>query len=201
MSLSHAFLFYGPEVNTTRTFDVARRQVPCDHLTPLELMRPTTRVSNILEMQDPFLMDVSGHSFAQIQHLCRLCESAGYKTHMYIQGHGTRSISESRIRDLATQGLLQAGIRRCRVLESFHPAAQMVRYIASVLNEEGPTVPIPATKTDTSKVPSEVDRLKAKQAQDTVMTKQRQAMELLQAKQRELAKKSREDMNKISSGA
>ena len=201
MSLSNAFLFYGPDVSNNSTFRVVLRQSSCVQLTPVELLRPPAHVRNILEMHDPFVMDVSGHSFAQIRHLHGLLESAGYQTYMYVQGHAKGSISESRIRDLTTQGLLQLGIPRCLALESFHPATQMVRHMNMVLREEGPTVPVPNTKSPAGKVPTEVDRLKAQQKQDTIMTKQRQTVELLQAKQRELAKKSREDMNKISSGA
>jgi hypothetical protein len=50
------------------------------------------------------------------------------------------------------------------------------------------------------KQPTEVDRLKDTQKQQLILTKARQANELLQAKQRELAKKSRDDMNKIKTG-
>jgi hypothetical protein len=62
-------------------------------------------------------------------------------------------------------------------------------------------VVVEADKTEVGvKTPTEVDHLKANQKQQEIMLKSRQAQELLQAKQRELSKKTRDDMNKIKTG-
>ena len=57
-----------------------------------------------------------------------------------------------------------------------------------------------AEKPSTPKQPTEVDRLKTQQKQETILTKARQARELAAAKQRELQKKAREDQRKITAG-
>jgi hypothetical protein len=62
------------------------------------------------------------------------------------------------------------------------------------LREEGE--PKPAAL----KTPTEVDHLKATQKQQEIALKSRQAQEILAAKQRELAKKTRDTMNKIKTG-
>lgn len=202
MRTPNAFLFYVPGVNAAPLFESMTHQAGCVTLTPAEVLRPSLRVRNILEMRDPIVVNVTHHSFAQIRHLHGMLEQAGYQPQVCLRAASAGRLSESQIRDLTTEGLLQEGFPRSVVrLESARPATQLVQHVVKTLSEEGSTLPIPVAKSAAPKVPTEVDRLKAQQQQDIVMTKQRQALELLQAKQRELSKKSREDMNKISSGA
>lgn len=180
-----AFLLYGYSQEQAEHLGV---RVGVTSLAADEFERMTPLSRNVMEMSDPFMINMTGLSFSAIKRLHRLVESLGYAPTVCVYGRGSQPMTESRIEQNATSGLIQAELARdVVVLES---EQKTFAYMASLLREaEGPATP---------KQPSEVDKLKDTQKQQTLLMKQRQAQDLLQAKQRELQKKSREDMNKIS---
>jgi hypothetical protein len=169
------------------------RTIPRPVVSPQDLLQVTTRTRNIFEMRDTFVVDVSGCSTVDIQTMHSLLESVGYETTIYLSGEQLRGpVTEARVTQLSTRGtLLQSRALRTVMLER---SKDVIEHLKTMLREE-------PGKMGPPKVPTEVDRLKAKQKQDLVLQKERDAQALLQARQRELAKKSREDINKISTGA
>jgi hypothetical protein len=183
-----AFLLYGIAPAIVESLSL---QVACDELRADDVLRLSALTRNIMEMRDPFIVDVSKKSYVEIKHIHGLAERAGYAPTIYLRGRTTGPMSESWIKSAMTSGLIQRGLARDAVV--VESVDQLFMEMKGMLREA-------ETKTVEVKTPSEVDRLKDQQKQQLVLTKQRQAQELLQAKQRELAKKSREDMNKIKSG-
>jgi len=185
-----AFLLYGIAPAVVESISL---QVPCDQLHADDVLRQSALTRNIMEMRDPFIVDVSKQSYVDIKHIHGLAERAGYAPTIYLRGRTTGPMNEAWIKSAMTSGLIQQGLARDVVVLEAISVEQLYAALKEMLREA-------ETKTAQVKTPSEVDRLKDQQKQQMVLTKQRQAQELLQAKQRELAKKSREDMNKIKSG-
>lgn len=181
-----AFLLYGFSPTVVEALQV---RLPVDKITTQELRTPSARVRNIMEMCDPFVMDVSDQGYVDVQQTRRLVEQAGYAPTIYICGRMTGPITESWISRMTTSGLIRQGMMREAVVLDTQEA--VFSHVTRQLQEAD-------AKPGGLKTPTEVDRLKDTQKQQIILTKQRQAQELLQAKQRELAKKSREDMNKIT---
>jgi len=168
--------------------------VPCASLVLREVLQMSPRVQNLIEMCDPFVVDTQDHAFADIKRAHAVIEAAGYAPIVYARLPGNVPMTESTLWEATTRGLVQQELARSVVL--VRRLAEAVARINTVLVNEVNTARPPGAP----KVPTEVDRLKDTQKQQLVLTKQRQAQELLQAKQRELAKKSRDDMNKIKTG-
>jgi hypothetical protein len=184
----NAFLLYG---FSPTVVEGLQTRLPVDTVMTQELQGSSARVRNIMEMCDPMMVDVTDQGYADILHIRNFVEQVGYAPTIYICGHMAGPITESWIGRMTTSGLIRKGMMREAVVLDSHEA--VLTHATRQLKEAD-------AKPGGLKTPSEVDRLKDTQKQQIVLTKQRQAQELLQAKQRELAKKSREDMNKITTG-
>lgn len=134
--------------------------------------------------------DVSGMSYVEIRQLHRLLEQKGYKPTIYVkEAPLPRMVTESWVKQQATYGLLRSGsVASAIVTLGKYGILEMVTHVESVLEAE----------TTTPKQPTEVDRLKTQQKQEILSTQERQNSQLLQAKQRELQKKSREQQQKLA---
>jgi hypothetical protein len=193
-SRQRVFLLYGPPVAGLSA--AVREYTTMPELTSEDVVRNTPRYLRLLESKLPFAIDVSQMSFVPIFHLVQGLRTDGIQPVAYI--YETEKIpgivlSEHQVRRMTTVGLIRRTLKESAV--GIPTRRQMIRHMTSVMEaqqeqgaQSGP------------KVPSEVDRMKATQKQQEIMLKQRQSSELLGAKQRELAKKTRDDMNKIKTG-
>ena len=162
-------------------------------VTPRDVLLGTPAYRALLDSKRPFAVNVSEESYVTIRHIHGLIERAGVAPVVCVHTRRARVVSEDRVQRMTTLGLIKRGLARDIV--EVATAGHMIKRMVQILEAEG------GTKTEVgNKPPSEVDRIKATQKQQEISLKSRQAQEILQAKQRELAKKTRDDMNKIKTG-
>lgn len=183
-----AFLLYGPA--TAGLAEAVQEHTTMLTVTPRDILLNSPRYVRLMSSKLPFAIDVRNESYLTIQRVHGLLESAEIVPTVYIYDRRSRIMSEDNVEQLTTVGLLKRGLAR-DVIEVATPG-RMIQSMIDIMEADRTEVGL--------KTPSEVDRLKANQKQQGIMLKSRQAQELLQAKQRELAKKTRDDMNKIKTG-
>jgi hypothetical protein len=180
-----AFLLYGPA--TAGLAEAVQEHTTMLTVTPRDILLNSPRYTKLLSSKLPFAIDVRNESFLTIQRVHGLLESAEIVPTVYVYDKHSRIMSEDSVNQLTTVGMLKRGLAR-DVIEVVTPG-RMIQSMIDIMETDVRLKP-----------PSEVDRLKANQKQQEIMLKSRQAQELLQAKQRELAKRTRDDMNKIKTG-
>jgi hypothetical protein len=183
-----AFLLYGPAA--AELAEAVLEHTTMQALTPRDILLNSPRYVKLLSSKLPFAIDVRNESYVTIQHLHGLLESAEIVPTVYVYQKRARIMSEDNVHRMTTVGLLKRGLAR-DIVEVVTPG-MMIQSMIALMEADRTEVGL--------KTPSEVDRMKANQKQQQIMLKTRQAQELLQAKQRELAKKTRDDMNKIKTG-
>lgn len=182
--VQHAFLLYGPPAMRTLVEDATTLQC----LLPQEVCA-SRKYLRLQESKLPFVVDVSASSYVDIAHLHGVLARTGIQPTIYLYKQPA-IVSEDRVKQMTTIGLLRKGLGK-HIVEVTTRGVMLAHMMSVVEAEETPQ----------AKVPTEVDRLSASQKQQALQLKQRQSQELLAAKQRELAKKTRDDMNKIESGS
>ncbi len=131
--------------------------------------------------------DVSAMDAIGIREFCRLCESKGYTTTIYVmEGLLPKTITESWLQQQATYGNVRQTLKPIVLT---HGLREMVTHAETMLEAESPATP---------KVPTEANRVKKDQESENIQTKLRQANQTAQAQQRDLEKKSRDTQQKIS---
>lgn len=193
-SSQRGFLLYGPQ--SAQLSEAVTEYTTMRNLTPRDVTLHSPRFAKQLACKLPFAIDVRNESFVNIRHLHGLLESVGVTPTVYVYDRRGRVVSEDTVLRMTTSGLIKRGLARDVVCVL--TAEQMIEHMVGLMEAAGGEGK-GATEVGL-KAPSEVDRLKATQKQQDLMTKQRQAQELLAAKQRELAKKTRDAMNKIKTG-
>lgn len=185
-----AFLLYGPA--TAGLAEAVQEHTTMPELTPRDILLTSPRYVRLLSSKLPFAIDVRNESYVTIQRLHGLLESAEIVPTVYLYQRRARIMSEDNVLNMTTSGLLRRGLARDVIEVS--SAGHMIQSMIDIMEAETQKTAVGL------KPPSEVDRIKANQKQQEIMLKTRQAQELLQAKQRELARKTRDDMNKIKTG-
>jgi nicotinic acid mononucleotide adenylyltransferase len=189
-STQHAFLLYGPP--TASLAEAVRDVTTMPELTPRDILLRTQAFQSVLSSKLPFAVDVANESYVTIHHVHGILESSEIVPTVYVCPSRGRIITEGGIQHMTTSGLIKRGLARDTV--EVASAGHMIQHMIDVMEAE-----VRKTKVG-MQAPTEVDRLKADQKQQEIMLKQRQSQELLQAKMRELQKKTRDDMNKIKTG-
>lgn len=182
-----AFLLYGPVVSGLA--EAVREHTTMQTVTPRDVLFDTAAYQRLLSSKLPFAVDARNESYLTIKRVHLKLESTGIVPTVYIHQRRQRLVSEDILGHMTTSGMLRIGLAR-DVVEVATPGT-MIRSMMNLLE---------ADQAPKLKVPTEVDRLKANQKQQEIMMKTRQAQELLAAKQRELGRKTRDDMNKIKTG-
>jgi hypothetical protein len=140
-----------------------------------------------------YVRDISALNYTDIRVVHQLLEKRGYTPTIYVkEGALPTTVTESWLRVNSTYGMLRQS-RDARdmnlIVLGKHGVMEMVAHAATLLEAEG---------AKPAKAPSEVDRLRTQQKQQDLLTKKRENDQLLQAKQRELSKKSREQYQKLT---
>lgn len=185
-SKQHGFLLYGPKTLA----EAVNEFTTATELTPRDILLNSPRYVKLLSSKLPFAIDVTNESYVTIRHIHGLLESAAVVPTVFLYQGRERVMNEDRVKTMTTAGLLKQGLARDVV--EVASAGRMIQSMIDLFEAEKTEVGL--------KTPTEVDRIKATQKQQEISLKSRQAQELLQAKQRELAKKTRDDMNKIKTG-
>ena len=187
-SRQRGFLMYG-----SRTLaETVNELTTMKELTARDILLNSPRYVKLLESKLPFALMVTNESYVTIRHIHGLLESAKVTPTIFMGTPRTRVMNEDSVKIMTTQGLIKRGLARDVV--EVATAGVMLQHMIRLLEAD-------QQKTDVGlKAPSEVERIKATQKQQEISLKSRQAQEILQAKQRELAKKTRDDMNKIKTG-
>jgi hypothetical protein len=176
--MSLAYLLYGMSREAAQALREAASSTGMQRVK--NIAYPMTTVLG--EQQQPFFVDVSGHSYDAVRLAKTQLEDFGYKTHIYVMEAAMPCVlDEGSLNRLTTYGML----RKLNAV-TVHEARQIV----ALMEAEAPK----------PKEPTEVDRLKVDQKRQSLQMKTRQNDDLLQAKERELEKKSREDSEKIENG-
>lgn len=193
-SAQYGFLLYGPQV--AGLSEAVQEHTTMVALTPRDISLQSPRFVKQLSSKLPFVIDVRNESYVAIKHLHSLLEAANITPLVYVHAGRGRVVSEDAVLHMTTAGLIKRGLTRDVV--EVATAGQMIQHMIGIMEAMGGEGK--GTTEVGLKTPSEVQRLQATQKQQDLMTKQRQAQELLAAKQRELAKKTRDSMNKIKTG-
>lgn len=136
--------------------------------------------------------DVSELPYHDIGRVYRQLVSSGYQPTVLVSEETLPlTLTEDWVRSQTIFGQIQAQTEMPVYLVNVRRPSSFVR-IVRMVEDSG------AMKTP--KEPTEVDRLKVKQKQEVIMLKKQQADELLNAQERELEKKERDDMAKIENG-
>lgn len=182
------FLLYGPAM--AGLAEAVHEFTTMTRLTPRDVLFSSPAYRGMLSSKLPFAVNVTNESYVTIRHVHGILESAAIVPTIYVYGGGTRVVSEDSLHHMTTMGLVKRGLARDVV--EVQTRREMIRNMVGLMEADKTEVGV--------KAPTEVDHLKANQKQQEIMLKSRQAQELLQAKQRELSKKTRDDMNKIKTG-
>lgn len=180
-----AFLLLGPP--TAQLARAVTEHTTLTTLTPRDILLSSPRYTRLLESKLPFAIDMCAESTSGVQMVRGRLEDVDVVPTIYVYQGRQRMMSEDALQHLATLGTIRNAFQG-RVVDIATPG-HMIRHMNTTLAEVTGAPKPPKSST-------EVERLQASQKQQTLMLKGRQAQELLQAKQRELARKSREDMMK-----
>lgn len=140
-----------------------------------------------------YVRDISALNYTDIRVLHQILEKQGYTPTIYAKEAALpRHVTESWLRVNSTYGMLRQS-RDARdmnlIVLGKHGVMEMVAHAVTMLEAAG-AKPV--------KGPSEVDRIRTQQKQQDLLTKKRENDQLLQAKQRELSNKSREQYQKLT---
>lgn len=180
MTQGQAFLLYGMTPRAAKSLREAMT-----HTGVPRLQAFNAQTMPLLEARQSFYIDLSGHSFGAMCELSRLLESMHYAQHIYVKEAPLPvQITESWLAQQTTYGLLRT--KNPVILSPSTGARQLIEHVRTIL-EAG----------EAPKEPTEVDQLRMQQKKSLLLTKTQQNNDMLQAKTRELEKKSRESQEKI----
>ncbi len=133
--------------------------------------------------------DISELTFMDIKRLTRLLEHRGYAPTIYVkEAPLPRTITETWVKTSAIYGQL----RRLPNTITLSGTREMVIHAETVFEE------VKHGAAGAPKEPSEADRLRSSQKQGDVLAKRREGEEMLAAKERDLQKQSREQLDKLN---
>jgi hypothetical protein len=170
------------------------------HRTPCFLLYGTTRASarDLREAFERYVKrvhptvryrDISEMTFMDISRLRRLLESRGYAPTIYVkEAPLPRTVSESWLKTSAVYGQM----RRMPNVITLSGTREMVIHAETVFEE------VKHGNAPANREPSEADRLRISQKQQDLLAKRREGDEMLAAKERDLQKKSREQLDKLN---
>jgi hypothetical protein len=183
---SPVFIMNGP---LATFFRESLPQVTCPVVPIAEVTARSARVRNLLEMRDPFIVDAETASWPSVRQLVASLDTRQVRPVVYVKESVRLNEGHDWIRMRTRHGMMRVEVPCAVITESMR---DVYTHMRDTLVTEADMKP---------KQPSEADRLKVSQKQQEIELKQRQGREMLQAKSRELQKKSREDANKLASGA